>query len=351
MIFCQSWVYIKIINDVIMKQIDVINSFFKFTGERGYDRKERSNLISPYFNNEFNLSAGHQYVIPILRSTDKKSPVKIAINEICIRRVDLEKLGESNYHLLMFEMGVMGVFGYMDNINTTLFTVLHDVIDFIKLLGFNMDEIYFSVSEGAIILHKRYPADEMSFHALRAQGIKETNIIKTKGRQNFILSNGVDRPAGNSIEIFTKRNGSFVEIASINVYKYLFRDGKLNPMLNHAIGGGFGFDRITYLLNDCNSIFEIPPFSMFADRIKTYFRNENEFQLNRTRIYRIIELIKTLVFIEKDGQLPDETPHGKIMKSFIKKLKSEITYLELNEKEVINLGRNVIKNHYINYEW
>lgn len=332
-----------------MTQQDVINSFFSFTKERGYEKKERSNLISPYFNNEFNLSAGHQYVIPILRSEKEEPIVKIAINEICIRRIDLEKLGVSNYHLLMFEMGVLGVFGYVEDLRTTLSTVLHDVIDFIKMLGFDMDKIYFSVSDGATILHHKYPADDLSYQELCNQGIKDTNIIKTKGRQNFIFSNGVGRPAGNSIEIFYKKENSFIEIASINVYKYLFYEGKLHPMLNHAIGGGFGFDRITYLLNNRNQVFEIPPFTTFADSLKPMFRNEIEFLLNKERIYRIIELIKTLVFIEKDGQLPNDTPHGKIMKSFINKLKSEINYLELNEKEVVKLGRSVVENHYSNY--
>ncbi len=330
----------------MISQQEIIDSFFSFTSSKGYTKKTRSNLISPYFNNEFNLSAGHQYVIPILQSSNKKDIIKIAINEICIRRIDLEKLGESNHHLLMFEMGVMGVFGYIENIKYQLNIVLQDILDMLSIWGFKFNDIYFSVSDGASILHKTYPADKLSYETLIGIGIHESHIIKTKGRQNFIFSNGVGRPAGNSIEIFFKREEVLTEIASINIYKYLFSEGKLKIMTNQAIGGGFGFDRIFYLLNNEESIFKMPPFSSFIQEITPLFRNELELELNRTKIYRIMELIKTLCFIEYDGQFPDNSPHGKIMKGFIKKAVSEITYLELNKKQVINIGLDVIKNYY-----
>jgi alanyl-tRNA synthetase len=119
-------------------------------------------------------------------------------------------------------------------------------------------------------------------------------------------------------------------------------------MTNQAIGCGFGFDRITYLLNRCNTVFDIPPFCVFVENIKPSFRNDIEFELNRDKIYRIIELIKTLLFIENDGQLPNNTPHGKIMKGFFNKLKSEIGYLELKEKDIFDLGVSAIRAHYSN---
>jgi alanyl-tRNA synthetase len=247
----------------------------------------------------------------------------------------------------MFEMGVMGLFGCIDNLEETLSTIIQDMIDQIKFFGFDLDNIYFSVSDGAIVLHKHYPADILSYKVLLAKGIKESNLIKTRGRQNFIFSNGIGRPAGNSIEIFCKKNNTYIEIASINIYKYLFADGKLNTMTNQAIGGGIGFDRVTYLLNDNVTIFDIPPFSTFANKIKPMFRSEIEFQLNKDKIHRIIELIKTLLFIENDGQLPDSTPQGKIMKSFINKLKSETGYLELKEKDVFNIAIPIIEEHYL----
>ena len=331
----------------MIAQQEIINKFFLFTSERGYDRKERSNLISPYFENEFNLSAGHQYVLPILCNYEKEELIKIAINESCIRRIDLEKLGTSAHHLLMFEMGVMGLFGYIDNLKKTLSTIIQDMLDIIVFFGFDLNNIYFSVSDGAIVLHKHYPADILSYEVLIEKGIKESHLIKTKGRQNFIFSNGIGRPAGNSIEIFCKKNNTYTEIASVNVYKYLFAGGTLNTMTNQAIGGGFGFDRITYLLNGRTTIFDIPPFSTFATEIKPLFRNEMEFQLNKDRLYRIIELIKVLLFIKNDGPPPSSSPHEKIMKGFLNKLKSEIGYLELNEKEILNIGAKIIREHYL----
>jgi alanyl-tRNA synthetase len=336
----------------MITQQKIIDKFFQFTLERGYDRKERSNLISPHFENEFNLSAGHQYVIPKLLNHEKDELIKIAINETCIRRIDLEKLGVSAHHLLLFEMGVMGLFGYIDNLKETLSTTIQDFLDIIVFLGFDLNDIYLSVSDGAIVLHEHYPADILSYEVLVAKGIKESHLIKTKGRQNFIFSNGVGRPAGNSIEVFYKKNDNFTEIASVNIYKFLFSNGKLNTVTNQAIGGGFGFDRITYLLNGHPTVFDIPPFSTFVAEIKSLFRNEMEFKLNKDRIYRIIELIKTLLFIQEEAQLPESPHHEKIMKSFVSKLKSEIGFLELKEENVMDIGIPIIQKHYsLRYKW
>jgi alanyl-tRNA synthetase len=330
----------------MITQQEIIDKFFKFTSERGYDEKERSNLVSPYFDNEFNLSAGHQYVLPILRNPEKEELIKIAINETCIRRIDLEKIGASAHHLLLFEMGVLGLFGYIDDYKKTLSIIIQDILDLLVFFGFDLNDIYLSVSDGATVLHKRYPADTLAYEILLAKGIKESHLVKTKGRQNFIFSNGTDRPAGNSIEVFYRKGDTYTEIASVNAYKYLFFNGKLNEMTNQAIGAGFGFDRITYLLNGSATVFDTPPFSTFADEIKLLFRNEMEFHFNKDRIYRIIELVKTLIFVENDGQVPDASPHGKIMKGFINKLKSEIGYLELKERDVFNIAIPIVEKHY-----
>ena len=52
-----------------LKQI--ISQFNKFTLENKYRTVERSNLLSPYFEGEFNLSGAHGYLIPAIRSKKK----------------------------------------------------------------------------------------------------------------------------------------------------------------------------------------------------------------------------------------------------------------------------------------
>jgi len=325
---------------------EVINRFFEYTVNAGYVKKARSGLVSPYFAGEFNLSAGHQYVIPVLRSAQRENVLKLCIDELCIRRIDFEKLGESPCHLLLFEMGVMGIFGYLEEIKPALNTVMRDMLNLLQLFGFELKDLYFSVSDGATILHTTYPADSLSFSALTSSGIPAANIFHTKGRQNFIFSKGVGRPAGNSIEVFCRRESQYTEIASINVYKYLFSEGKLLPTINNAIGGGFGFGRITYLLNGYNSVFELDPFASFVSQMRPYFRGDIEVAINQNKLFRILELIRTLTFIENDGQKMDQSPHGKIMKGFYDKLQSEIAFLGLEEDVVQKKAYECLSNSY-----
>jgi len=323
-----------------VKKIDeIIDSFSQLSIARGFDIKPRGGLISPYFENDFNLSSGHQYVQPIILSSEKVEPYKIAVDEPCFRRADISKIGYSLYHLLLFEMGVIGILGYTSQRAVWLREVLQFSAEWLHSLGLEIGELFFTISSGVKIHGKSFKKDNDSYAALRSMGISEKNIIWTKGRRNFIYSRGHNRPAGYGIEIYCPtKNGAFVEIASPIIYTDIYKDGFFEEALNSAVGVGFGFERISYVINSYDNIFQTDIYSRFIALVRQYFDKEVDFQLIQSRLYTIGELLRALVFIISDGQLSGQGGRGKIMRNLIKSLFSEINYVGLPTEEIVIKG-------------
>jgi alanyl-tRNA synthetase len=322
-----------------MKTLDeIIVSFFDSATAEGFDMKPRGSLLSPYFQNEFNLSAAHQYVVPILSSLKELAPQKIVINEPCFRRIDIEKIGYSPYHLLLFEMGVIGILGYTPKKSEWLREILKFSVEWLRNLGFKTDELIFTISAGARILWKTFKKDNDSYAVLKSLGVSDENILWTKGRRNFIYSVGDNRPAGYGIEIFCYTNDTFVEIGSLNIYSGIYKNGSFHETLNTAIGAGFGFERLSYIINHYDNVFQIEIFSRFMEIVREYFEREIDFTLIKQRLCTIGELLKVLVFVISDGQLPDQSSRGKILKKLAKNFFSEIIYLGLPPEEIVMKG-------------
>jgi alanyl-tRNA synthetase len=322
-----------------------INNFFNFGKLNNYDITQRSPLVSPFFKDEFNLSAGHQVLMPTILSNESQPIRRIIVNEPCLRRIDFEKLGVSNIHLLLFEMGVFGIFGERKNENENRYSILSDCFNFLSSLNLNRNNIFFSVSNGAEIQNHKFDPDNKSCLILKEIGVSAKNIIQTFGRQNFIFSKGDNRPSGYSIEIFYNYENQFVEIGSINIYEYIFVNKEfVKNTANFGIGCGFGFERLQFILQKQRSVYDLDLFCDTINKIKEKFNPVN-FLIIKERLIKIIELLKTLLFIHFDGQMPDKSPHGKIMKIFLSKLISEVNYL--------SIGRNdigvIINNIYFNY--
>jgi alanyl-tRNA synthetase len=331
------------------KLSEIINSFKETAENFNFEIKQAGGLISPYFKGEFNLSAGHQYVLPILTSSKEEILNRIAITERCFRRMDLGRIGYSKYHLLLFEMGVVGLLGHMNQYS--LRDALSYILDFslewlCNKLGLKKARFLFTVCKEADAFGQYFPEDKISIEALRMKDISDEQVISIRGRRNFLYSEGINRPAGYSIEIFYHLNGDFIEIASINIYSHIIKNGKLSPTVNIACGNGFGFERILCVLNSNKSIFETEIFTPIIDFLKAFFPGEKEYLLSKEKIYLVAELMRSISFIFAEGQTLDKSGRGKILKRMINQLFSEINFLSLPIDQVISQTISILSKAY-----
>jgi alanyl-tRNA synthetase len=323
--------------------------FISFVKENNFQIVERSNLVSKYFKDEFNLSGGHSHLVPAILNYEKVDKDKIAVVDLCIRKADSQILGVSNQHLLLFEMGVWGSFGYIEDKKQEEFLQLSLLLDFLHKCGISKDTLYFTICAGGQYLNKLLLPDDDSYETLSSLGINSNNIFKTIGRRNFMLSRG--GPAGYSIEVFCKKGNQFIEIASSNIYQYINKLTHLEKAVNTGIGCGVGIERIELISKDYNSVYDLAFFQTIKEEIRKILNISNDsINIISDKIYRSIELTKTLIFLVNDDQEFDKSAQGKTMKSYLSKVKSELNFLSIPANIFINVFKKEMMNVYEEYQ-
>lgn len=328
------------------------NHFDEFTRFSGYKAVKRSKIISPFFQNEFNISGAHQYLIPVLLSNDKINIQKISVRDLCLRKADSDVIGVSLTHLLLFEMAIFGEFGYFCDAMESQQLLLGLLIDYFTDLGLDKNKLLFTICAGGTYLNRQMQADFKSNKILNQLGIYQENIVLTEGRRNFILSRGIDRSAGYNIEVFYPKKKQWVEIASMNIYEFLFKGDYLEETVNKGLGCGIGLNRINYVLGDKESIYEIEPFAEILDGLLYLFSaNKKSMELVQIKIFRAIELSKALIIIISDGYTLGNVKktYSKVMKSYVAKICSELSFLNINPASFFKSFVLPIKNYYKDY--
>lgn len=331
-----------------MNTILLIDKFNQVLKKYNYELVKRSNLLSPYFKGEFNLSGAHSYLIPAIQSIEKKEIDKIGVVDLVVRDVDLEIVGISNCHLLLFEMGVFGCFGYMKNLESEIENQLRVLYDYYKEIGIDNSKIFITICGGGQFSDKQLDFDNLSYFSLINAGFKKENIIFTKGRRNFMLSRGFDRLAGYNIEFFIEKNGSFVEIGSSNIYKYLNKLSHLKETVNNGVGCGVGLERLAYVLGNSSNVYGIEPFDHIYSEVISYFNIKGD-ELIKDKLYRIIEVTKAIIFILNDGIGFDNSAQGKKLKRYTAKIVSELDYISIDKIQFINSLFPILKQYYTKY--
>lgn len=329
---------------------DIITQYINFTSEKGYRQVERSNIVTPFFKGEFNLSGAHGHLVPAIRSEERVKKDAISVVDLCVRKVDSEILGYSTSHLLLFEMGVFGQFGYIEDTANIERQQLQYLLEILAKFSVPKEKLLFTICAGGEYIDRTIPFDRQTFNILKEIGIQDSQIIPTKGRRNFMLSRGIDRLAGYNVEVFVLKNDSYLEIASMNIYRYINKLSFLKETINSGIGCGIGFDRIRLFNSHKNSIYQLEPFASIIEQTKLKYGDKN-IQLVEDKIIRTIELIKAVLYILIDGQKFDKSPQSKTLTSFIAKIASELFYLNIDFEWFYETTVSFISSHYKRYSF
>lgn len=335
-----------------MNTNDLVESFLATLTANCYDTVRRSNLLSPYFKNEFNLSGAHDHLIPAIQNMSKVKKESIGVVDLVVRDADLGIIGESNSHLLLFEMGVFGSFGHICDLQAEIRNQFEVLFKFFELIGVQTKDVIVTICSGGNFLSQKFPYDDLSEKALIEVGFNPNNIVTTEGRRNFMLSQGIDRLAGYNVEFFILKNGEYVEIASSNIYKYLNKLTHLEETINNGVGCGIGFERLSYVLgSNLGTTLSIDPFeTIYSEVIKINSIDVISSALIESKIRRAIELIKSILFIVNDGIYTDKTAQGKKLKKYIAKAKSELEYNSVDVHSVIEIAFSILCKYYKRYE-
>ncbi len=327
---------------------DIIDQYIEFTSQRGYRQVGRSNLVALFFKGEFNLSGAHSHLVPAILTEEKVKKDAISVVDLCVRKADSEILGYSTAHLLLFEMGVFGQFGYIEDTADVEREQIQYLLEMLESFSIPKHKLIFTTCQGGHYIDREIPSDKQTYDCLKQFGLSDSQIIPTKGKRNFMLSRGIDRLAGYNVEVYVLKNDSYLEIASMNIYRYINKLSYLKETVNSGIGCGIGFDRINFYNSDKKSVYQLEPFASIIEQTQAKY-GKTSVLLIENKIVRLIELVKAVLFILGDGQKFDNTPQGKTLTTYIARIASEIFYLEIDLEWFYEMAVLSISKHYSRY--
>lgn len=331
-----------------MKTDEIVKKFV-ITFNENWWQKPPTGLVSTYFQNTFNPSGGHDIVGPIMLNTTPRPFKKFFTVERCFRDIDVGIVGLS-HHLSFFEMMTFGIVGYLKE---SMF-VIEEVVKHMAYLLFEIfclepEKIFVAYFNGGRVSGINVPPPAKEEIEILKSHFK-LNLVPIPGRRTFIYSVIENWPAGAGFEIFYDRGEKFppsirfIEISSINFYKYVNQHGILKETTNWAIGGGIGLERLAMILQQAPTIYDIDIFEI----LKTTFNriNQDEILLFCKSYNIIVDHLRAIAFILMDGQKIDSTPRGKILRRLIKRTINQLTYLNMLDIQFLDNFYNTLVSVY-----
>lgn len=328
--------------------IHEIAEAFKRSFDDEWDLMDAIGLVSPYFPNTFTPSGGHDVVVPAMRNPIPQPIKKFYRIERCFRDIDIGIVGLS-HHLSYFEMLTFGIVGYIHHQILEVIEKIVSQMAYILFEVFQLDytKIFTAYFSGGIIAGVNIPPVTNEEIRIWEKYFK-LNLIPVPGRRTFIYAAMENWPAGAGFEIFYDRGSHlpetirFVEIASINFYKYINGAGSLHEAVNWAIGGGIGLERLAMVIQQAPTIYDIDVFQIIKNILNCKIKHE-EIQLFSKAYNIAIDHLRALIFILMDGQKADSTPRGKILRRLAKRTTNQLIYLNLiDDKFIDELCKTII---------
>jgi alanyl-tRNA synthetase len=310
------------------------------------------------------VNAGMFPLVPFLMGEKHPKGKRLTNSQRCIRTGDIEEVG-NNFHCTAFEM--LGNWSLNDYFKKE--AINFTVEFFVKELGLDINKMYASVFGG----EDDIPEDAVSIsvwkelfkkYGIDAKVGKGERIQKFGKKENWwgLEAGG---PCGPDSEIFydsgkekcsTECNlscncGKYVEIGNNVFMEYLKKGDTLKPLDGHNVDFGGGLERITALIQNVDSIYEIDIYKPIFDEVKKLTENNTsaselknlspEEKLKSQRI--ITDHIKASILIVMDGVLPGSSQQGYILRRLIRRAVRHARKLGVREPFTESIAQEAIE--------
>ncbi len=251
---------------------------------------------------------------------EKKPPAsRLASCQLCFRTNDLDKVGQTCYHHTLFEM--LGNFSWGDYFKKEACQWSWEFV--VKKLGLSQGRIWVTVFE----------QDDEAYQIWKRIGIPASRILK-KGEEENFWSLGEVGPCGPDTEIFFDRGKRYgcsgmnclpgcnncsrwVEIWNL-VFMQFNRDkkGKLSPLPSRNIDTGMGLERVAFVLQETESVYDTDLFSPILDWLRNMLP-ENRKEEKSLRV--IADHLRALTFLLGEKILPSNIGRGYVVRRILRR--------------------------------
>ena len=282
------------------------------------------------------VNAGMFPLVPFLMGEKHPKGKRLTNVQRCIRTGDIEEVG-NNFHCTSFEM--LGNWSLNDYFKEE--AIRYTLEFFVKELGLDINNIYASVFGG----ENSIPEDEVSISTwkdlFKEYGI-DANVGKGERIQKFgkkenwwgLESGG---PCGPDSEVFYDTGkepcgkdcnlscdcGKYVEIGNNVFMEYLKEGDALKPLGRHNVDFGGGLERITALIQETDSVYEIDIYKPILEKIQEITEKNIDTKVDTEDILKsqriIVDHIKASTWIVMDGVVPSSNQQGYILRRLIRR--------------------------------
>ncbi len=308
-----------------MKYQEVRERYLKFFERNGHAIIPGAPLVPEDDPSVLFVNAGMFPLVPFLKGEKHPNGTRLVNVQRCLRTGDIDEVGDS-FHSTAFEM--LGNWSLNDYFKKEAIEMTVEFL--IEELKLDPNKIYASVFGG----EEDIPEDTVSINTWK-EIFAKYNIkaeigdrIQKYGQEKNWWGLESGGPCGPDSEIFYDTGkekcsdkchlncdcGKYVEIGNNVFMEYLKEDGKLKPLGRHNVDFGGGIERITAILQNKDSVYEIDIYRPILEKVKEISKTDN---LKSQRI--IVDHIKSATWLIMDGVLPARSQQGYILRRLIRR--------------------------------
>jgi len=311
----------------------VWQKFQDFFKKKGHLLRPAAPIIPENEASVLFTSAGMQQFKQYYLEPQKAPSPRIVSCQPCLRTTDIDEVGDET-HLTIFEMLGNFSFGYPE-VSGSYFK--KETIEFAwefltKVLNIPPERLRVTYFSG----DKEIPEDvESKKLLLQITGLPQTKILPRDREENFWGPTGESGPCGRTVEI--QMDG--IEIWNLVFNEFLYREGKFLPLKYLGVDTGAGLERLTALLNNTFSVYEVDTLKPVEERIAV--------PSAKSRI--IVDHLRAITHLIVVGVFPSNKEQGYVLRRLIRRTLKAGLDLQLREgiyKELFSLILSLWKDRY-----
>lgn len=305
-----------------MNSAQIRDAFLNYFAERGHEKVPSSSMIPGNDPTLLFTNAGMVPFKDVFLGTDKRRYNKATSAQRCLRaggkHNDLENVGYTARHHTFFEM--MGNFSFGDYFKKQAIQYAWDFLT--KELKLPAEKLWVTV----------FTEDDEAYDIWAKDiGVPEDRISRIGEKDNF-WSMGDTGPCGPCSEVFydhgpevwggppgtPEEDGDrYIEIWNLVFMQYNRQaDGTLEPLPDPSIDTGMGLERISAIMQNVHSNYEI---DLFQALIKAAAEIIGTNDLDNKSLRVIADHIRSCSFLITDGVMPSNEGRGYVLRRIIRR--------------------------------
>jgi len=337
-----------------MKAIEIRNKYLKFFESKNHKIISGAKLVPDNDPTVLFTTAGMHPLVPYLVGQKHPEGRRLVDFQKCLRTDDIDEVGD-NRHLTFFEM--LGNWSLGDYFKEDSIKYSFEFLT--KELNIPVEKISVTCFSG----DSDAPKDETAAKIWEECGIDRSRIYFFGKKDNWWGPAGQTGPCGPDTEIFLDTGaekcsddcnpscdcGKYIEIWNNVFMEYNKKeDGTFEPLKQKNVDTGMGLERMTFLMQGKNNVFETELFMPIISRVSELSENPNESSL---RI--IADHLRAAALLICDGILPSNLGQGYIIRRLIRRTIRHMRKIEFNPDMITDVCLTLIdslKNMYMELE-